>query len=97
MSDHARSIGPMQQAKRCGAQTRSSACCRSPAIAGKARCRMHGGKGSGAPKGNRNALRQGLYTNEVLAREAKARDLCRRLRATIEVLNRGAAHQKKQL
>jgi hypothetical protein len=50
---------------------------------------MHGGKGSGAPKGNRNALRQGLYTKEVLAREAKVRDLGRRLRATIKVVEAG--------
>lgn len=47
---------------------------------------MHGGRGSGAPQGNRNALRAGLYTKEVLAREAKARDLRRRLRAAIALL-----------
>jgi hypothetical protein len=47
---------------------------------------MHGGKGSGAPQGNRNAVRAGLYTKEVLAREAKARDLRQRLRAAIAAL-----------
>jgi hypothetical protein len=47
---------------------------------------MHGGKGSGAPEGNRNAVRAGLYTKEVLAREAKARELRRRLRAAIALL-----------
>jgi hypothetical protein len=47
---------------------------------------MHGGKGSGAPKGNRNALRQGLYTKEVLARQAKLRDYRKRLTATIAVI-----------
>jgi hypothetical protein len=44
---------------------------------------MHGGKGSGAPKGNHNALRQGLYTKEVLALEAKLRDVRKRLTAAI--------------
>ncbi|WP_420359400.1 hypothetical protein [Novosphingobium ginsenosidimutans] len=37
---------------------------------GKRRCRMHGGKGSGAPKGNRNAWKHGARsaeTGEVLA------------------------------
>jgi hypothetical protein len=47
---------------------------------------MHGGKGSGARKGNRNALKNGLYTKEVLAREAKVRDLSRRLRHTIKIV-----------
>lgn len=86
MSDHSRNIRPMQTAPRCGAKARSGAPCGSPAISGKVRCRMHGGKGSGAPKGNRNALRHGLHTQEVLAREAKLRDIRQRLTATIEVI-----------
>ena len=37
---------------------------------------MHGGaKGSGAPKGNRNALKHGAYTREALARRAEFRAL----------------------
>jgi len=91
VSDHPRNIGPMQQATRCGARTRSNRPCQSPAVAGKTRCRMHGGKGSGAPKGNRNAIRHGLYTKDVLAREANARDIRHRLRATIEMLEAQAA------
>lgn len=52
--------------------TRSGRLCRAPAVHGKARCRMHGGApGSGAPKGNRNALKHGLYTREAIA-ERKA-------------------------
>ena len=50
---------------------------------------MHGGKGSGASHGNRNAQRHGLYTKEVLAREAKVRELGRRLRAPIKVVKGG--------
>ena len=83
MSDHSRNVVPVQTAPRCGAKARSGAPCGSPAIAGKSRCRMHGGNGSGAPKGNRNALRKGLYTKEALAREEKLRTLRRRLAAAI--------------
>jgi hypothetical protein len=39
----------------------------SPTVHDKKRCRMHGGaKGSGAPKGNRNALKTGLHTREMI-------------------------------
>lgn len=50
---------------RCGARTRKQSPCLSPAVRGKNRCRMHGGaKGSGAPKGNQNALTHGYTTSE---------------------------------
>ena len=43
-------VSLMHQAPRCGARTRSGEKCLSPAMKGKARCRIHGGaKGSGAP------------------------------------------------
>ena len=49
-----------------GAKTRKGAPRRAPAVAGKLRCRMHGGAaGSGAPKGNSNALKHGLYTADA--------------------------------
>ncbi|WP_424775826.1 HGGxSTG domain-containing protein [Novosphingobium sp.] len=44
---------------RCLARTRSGTECQSPSVRGNKRCRMHGGKGSGAPEGNRNAWRHG--------------------------------------
>ena len=80
MVAHRRNIAPMNDAPRCCAYTRVGTLCQSPAISGKARCRMHGGKGSGAPKGNRNALRHGAYTKDVIEREARVRGLCQRLR-----------------
>jgi hypothetical protein len=47
-SDHPRNTGPMRSSRRCGAKTRLGKPCNSPAVAGKFRCRMHGGaKGSG--------------------------------------------------
>ena len=50
----------MQRAKRCGAKTRRGTECQSPAMP-NGRCRMHGGKSPGAPKGNRNAWKHGYY------------------------------------
>jgi uncharacterized protein YjcR len=68
MSDRAPDPAPMLASPRCGAKTRTHGSCRSPAVRGKRRCRMHGGAaGSGAPKGNRNARRHGLFTGEAIA------------------------------
>ena len=36
---------------------------------------MHGGIGSGAPRGNRNALRHGAYTREAIAEYRQLRTL----------------------
>lgn len=55
-------------APRCGAKTKrnNGAPCRSPAVRGKKRCRIHGGgKGSGGQLGNSNALRHGLSTRAM--------------------------------
>lgn len=58
----------MMTSRRCGAKTRAGEPCRAPAMRGKRRCRMHGGApGSGAPRGNRNARRHGLFTGEAIA------------------------------
>ncbi|WP_405053150.1 HGGxSTG domain-containing protein [Sphingomonas sp. BE138] len=65
-------INPMQpepavlaNAPRCLARTRSGKECQSPAVRGKRRCRMHGGTNPGAPRGNSNALKHGLRTQEI--------------------------------
>ena len=79
--DHPRNTGPMLESPRCGAKTRSGQPCRSPAVNGKKRCRMHGGAhGSGAPRGNKNALKHGMYTKKVLAEERQCRELVRQSR-----------------
>ena len=45
---------------------------------------MHGGaKGSGAPKGNRNALKHGMYTPESIAERQELNQLLRDARATL--------------
>lgn len=71
-----RNTGPMISSPRCGARTRSGKPCRSPAVQGKRRCRMHGGAlGSGAPRGNKNALKHGLYTREAIAERRQISEL----------------------
>jgi hypothetical protein len=73
-------FNPMQpenlaKAPRCGARTRVGAPCRSPAVGGSERCRMHGGRGSGAPAGNANRRKHGLRSRRIRA-------IARYLRAT---------------
>jgi len=46
---------------------------------------MHGGApGSGAPNGNRNALRHGRYTAQAIAMRREMRALLRRSRELME-------------
>jgi hypothetical protein len=85
MSNHRRNTGPMLSSPRCGAKTRSGKPCASPAVQGKKRCRMHGGApGSGAPRGNRNALKHGNYTREAIAGRRKLKDLLRESRKLLQ-------------
>jgi len=44
---------------------------------------MHGGKGSGAPKGNRNAYKNGVHTRVMKERTREMRDFVRRAKAVI--------------
>jgi len=76
--DHPRNTGPMLASPRCGAKTRSGNPCSSPAVHGKKRCRMHGGApGSGAPRGNKNAVKHGLYTKAAIDERRQVRALVR--------------------
>ncbi len=78
---------PMNRAPQCGARTRSGKPCRSPAVRGKRRCRMHGGAaGSGAPLGNKNAFRHGHYSAEAIARRRELSELIRLARDTLAEL-----------
>jgi hypothetical protein len=79
--DHRRNTAPMLSSLRCGARTRSGKRCKSPAVDGKKRCRMHGGApGSGAPRGNKNAVKHGLYTREAIAQRRQLAELMRQSR-----------------
>jgi len=76
MSEHARNTGPMLASPRCGARIRGGGSCRSPAVRGKRRCRMHGGAPeSGAPRGNRNARKHGLFTKVAIAEQKQLQTL----------------------
>lgn len=48
---------------------------------------MHGGKATGAPKGNRNAFKHGRYTAERLAERRRFADLLRKVKSFIEKLD----------
>jgi uncharacterized protein YjcR len=49
---------------------------------------MHGGApGSGAPKGNQNALKHGLYTREAIKQRKALRQLMRQAEALLEEID----------
>ncbi len=69
-------FGPQWPGRRCGAKTRSGSPCQKPALFGKTRCQLHGGR-AGAPRGERNGnYRHGRYTKQEQERK---RDTERRL------------------
>jgi uncharacterized protein YjcR len=70
----------MHLSKRCGARTRSGKQCQSPAMP-NGRCRLHGGQSTGAPKGNKNALKHGRYSAEAIARRREISGLLRAMKA----------------
>ena len=85
MSDHIRTTGPMLASPRCGAKTRSGGACRSPAVHGNNRCRMHGGvPGSGAPSANRNARKHGRFTRGAIAERRQIQTLLGEARKLLE-------------
>ena len=62
--------------RRCRARTKAGKPCHSPAVAGKGVCRIHGGKGAGAPHGERNGRwKHGGDTLEAVALRKAAHGL----------------------
>lgn len=57
---------------RCGAKTRDGTPCQQYPLQGKTRCKLHGGKSSGAGSGNQNATTHGIYKS-VLSEEEQQR------------------------
>ena len=85
MTGQLRNTGPMLASLRCGAETRCRGACRSPAVHGKKRCRMHGGApGSGAPRANRNARKHGLFTGDAVAERRRIQALLGEARKLLE-------------
>jgi len=61
--------------------------CRSPAVRGKKRCRMHGGApGSGAPRANQNARQHGLFTREAIAERKQVQALLGEARKFLQAM-----------
>jgi uncharacterized protein YjcR len=88
MNDHARNTDPMLASQRCGAKTRSGGACRSPAVHGRKRCRMHGGTpGSGAPKANQSARKHGRFSRDSIAERRQIQALLGEARRMLEEMN----------
>jgi len=70
---------------RCLARTkRTGLPCRAPAMI-NGRCRLHGGKSSGPPIGNKNALKHGFYTTESMEARRVIRALLRESKRLIRI------------
>ncbi len=76
---------PMHLSPRCGARTRKETPCRSPAMA-NGRCRLHGGKSPGAPRGNRNAWKHGRYSAKAIEERRLFREILKAARETMAEL-----------
>jgi len=74
---------------RCGAHARTTGKpCRCPAMA-NGRCKLHGGKSPGAPRGTKNGnFRHGQRTQEAAERRREVRELLQTLRETMAGLKR---------
>jgi hypothetical protein len=79
----------LRSAPRCGAKTRSGRPCQSPVVAGRPRCRMHGGaKGSGGPRGRRNGnYKHGRHTAAAGAHRKWIRERIREVRSSIDMMS----------
>jgi len=72
-------FGPNWPGRRCLAKTRRGTLCQKPALTGRTRCQLHGGR-AGAPSGPRNgAWRHGNYCREKLESDKAARVRIRHL------------------
>jgi hypothetical protein len=63
-------------APRCGAKTRRGTPCQCPAIRGRTRCRLHGGRSPGAPTGSGNGnFKDGFWTCEAVQERQWANEM----------------------
>ena len=58
----------------CGEKTKRGLACKAPAMT-NGKCRWHGGRNRGAPRGNKNALKHGYYTAEAIKERRREREL----------------------
>lgn len=79
--------GDPRNAPRCGARTRQGGCCLAPAIRGRQRCRMHGGRSTGprTPAGLEASRRarwvHGRCSAEAREEARQVRDLLQSMKA----------------
>jgi hypothetical protein len=60
-------LANIRAALRCGAKTRAGGACQCPAIRGRNRCRLHGGRSPGAPTSRANGnYKDGTFTAEAI-------------------------------
>ena len=89
-------FGPDWPGLRCGAKTRSGTPCKNPAVRGKARCRFHGGRSTGAktPEGRArlSALhwKHGRSTTEAKEQAKRRAADGREIRAELKEIEREA-------
>ena len=87
-------FGPDWPGRRCGARTRRGTACLKPALKGKTRCQLHGGKATGARTiaGRQRLtdaqLRHGKYTKTELAKAKHWAKIGRRVRGQLKWLER---------
>lgn len=68
----------IRAAPRCGAKTRTGGSCQCPAIRDRKRCRLHGGRSTGAPKGSDNGnYKDGTFTAEAIEERQWLRSMVR--------------------
>ena len=83
-------FGPAWPGQRCGARTRRGTACLKPALKGKTRCQLHGGKATGArtTAGRQRLsdaqLRHGKYTKTELAKAKHRAEIGRRVRGELK-------------
>ena len=85
-------FGPVWPGQRCLAKTRRGTACFKPALQGKTRCQLHGGKATGArtiagrQRLSDAQLRHGKYTKIELARAKHRAKIGRRVRGQLKRL-----------
>jgi len=76
----------LRAVKKCGARCkRTGLPCQQPAMP-NGRCRLHGGKSQGAPRGNKNALKHGYYSAEEKKLRAEVREHLRMMKEMLKGL-----------
>jgi hypothetical protein len=89
-------FGPNWPGVACGVKTRAGTPCKNPAVTGKARCRMHGGKSTGAktPEGRAKLrmlhLKHGRATTEAKAEARRRAQVGREVRKELREIEREA-------